>query len=83
MIPVRAGALRLLLPVDELGADGANLVNSWGADAWQTVFHFHVHVIPRYADKTRDRLVLPWDPGIPGDMDAIAALGSRISAALA
>ena len=33
---------------ERLGADGVNLFNSCGAAAWQTVFHFHVHVIPRY-----------------------------------
>src|SRR3954463_11982466 len=27
---------------DNLGADGVNLLNSSGAAAWQTVFHFHV-----------------------------------------
>ena len=39
--------------------------------AWQTVFHFHVHVIPRYDD---DPLRLPWTPE-PGDRDEIAAAG--------
>src|SRR5215211_4803234 len=33
---------------DTLGADGINLLNSTRPAAWQTVFHFHVHVIPRY-----------------------------------
>ena len=47
---------------ERLGADGVNLINSCGAAAWQTVFHFHVHVIPRYAD---DPLKLPWTPA-PG-----------------
>jgi histidine triad (HIT) family protein len=51
-----------------LGADGVNLINSCGAAAWQTVFHFHVHVIPRYAD---DPLKLPWTPA-PGDPEQIA-----------
>ena len=54
---------------DRLGADGVNLLNSCGAAAWQTVFHFHVHVIPRYDG---DPLRLPWVPG-PGDCDEIAA----------
>src|SRR3982751_2735851 len=54
-----------------LGADGVNLLNSCGAVAWQTVFHFHLHVIPRYAD---DPLRLPWTPA-PGDPDAIRAAG--------
>jgi len=52
-----------------LGADGVNLLNSCGAEAWQTVFHFHLHVIPRYA---ADPLRLPWTPR-PGDQEDIAA----------
>src|SRR2546426_10820509 len=32
---------------ERLGADGVNLVNSCGAAAWQTAFHYHMHVIPR------------------------------------
>ena len=63
---------------ERLGADGVNLLNCWGEAAWQTVFHFHLHVIPRYAgDPTRDRLTLPWTP-IPGDQDQIAATAARI-----
>lgn len=45
---------------DALGADGVTVMQSNGAAAWQTVFHYHVHVIPRYAG---DPLVLPWTPG--------------------
>ena len=55
--------------VERLGADGVNLINSCGAAAWQTVFHLHMHVIPRYQD---DPLKLPWVP-TPGDPDEIAA----------
>lgn len=68
--------------VTELGADGVNLLNCCGAEAWQTVFHFHLHVIPRYVDKTQDRLVRPWAPGASDNRDMIAALGDRLSAAL-
>jgi histidine triad (HIT) family protein len=57
-----------------LGADGVNLLNSWGSAAWQTVFHFHLHVIPRYED---DPLRLPWKPG-PGDEDEIAAAAAQL-----
>lgn len=67
--------------VDVWGADGVNLLNCCGADAWQTVFHFHLHVIPRYADE-RDRLRLPWRPGVPGDRDLIAELGGQLAQAL-
>ncbi len=56
---------------ERLGADGVNLLNSCGSAAWQTVFHFHVHVIPRYRD---DPLRLPWIPreGDPGDIADVA-----------
>ncbi|MGH2949797.1 MAG: HIT family protein [Solirubrobacteraceae bacterium] len=60
---------------DRLGADGVNLLNSCGQAAWQTVFHFHVHVIPRYAN---DPLRLPWVPG-PGDRDEIAAAAEALT----
>jgi len=59
---------------DRLGADGVNLLNSCGAAAWQTVYHFHVHVIPRYED---DPLTLPWTPA-PGDPDQIAAVADEL-----
>ncbi len=68
--------------VEEFGADRVNLLNCCGAAAWQTVFHFYLHVVPRYVDKTKDRLVLPWRPGTPGDPDTLAALGGRLSATL-
>jgi histidine triad (HIT) family protein len=60
---------------DKLGAEGVNLLNSSGAKAWQTVFHFHMHVIPRY---TGDALRLPWVPSA-GDTDAIAAAGAQLA----
>lgn len=69
--------------VIELGADGVNLLNCCGPHAWQTEFHFHLHVIPRYVNKSKDRLGLPWAPGVRGDMHAITALGNRLSHALA
>jgi len=60
---------------ERLGAEGVNLVNSCGALAWQTVFHFHMHVIPRYAD---DPLRLPWVPA-PGDPVEIAAAAQELT----
>ena len=59
---------------ERLGADGVNLINSCGPAAWQTVFHFHVHVIPRY---TGDPLRLPWVP-TPGDQSEIAAAADEL-----
>lgn len=72
---VMQAAQRLARRVTErLGADGVNLINSCGSAAWQTVFHFHMHVIPRYAD---DPLKLPWKP-TEGDPEEIAAIADRL-----
>jgi histidine triad (HIT) family protein len=60
---------------ERLGADGVNLINSCGAAAWQTVFHFHLHVIPRYEG---DPLRLPWIPG-EGDQEQIARTAQELS----
>lgn len=68
-------AQRLARRVHErLSADGVSLINSCGAAAWQTVFHFHFHVIPRYRD---DPLRLPWTPA-PGDLQEIAAVAAEL-----
>ncbi len=56
--------------------DGFNLINACGAAAWQTVFHLHVHVVPRWEG---DPLELPWTP-TPGDPDRIAATAAVIRA---
>jgi histidine triad (HIT) family protein len=65
---------------ERLGADGINVLNCCGEAAWQTVWHFHLHVIPRYAgDPERDNLRLPWIPA-PGDPDAIVAAAHELAA---
>lgn len=66
----------------ELDAHGVNLLQCSGAEAWQTVFHFHLHVIPRYRDKSKDRLELPFEPGRPADAGAIAERARILAAAL-
>ena len=59
---------------DRLGADGVTVMQSNGAAAWQTVFHYHVHVIPRYDG---DPLVLPWTPGgEPAPAEELEAIAS-------
>ncbi len=60
---------------ERLGAEGVNLLSSCGRAAWQTVFHFHVHVIPRYDG---DPLRLPWVPSA-GDPAQIAAAAQELS----
>jgi histidine triad (HIT) family protein len=78
---VAATAKRLaLLQKERLGAEGVNLLNAFGAAAWQTVFHFHVHVIPRYAG---DGMQLPARPGAGGGEDEIAAAGAQLAGSAA
>ena len=57
---------------DRLQCDGVNLINACEAAAWQTVFHFHVHVIPRFKD---DPLRVPVTPreADAADLAAVAA----------
>lgn len=43
-----------------LKCDGFNIVQNNGEPAGQTVFHFHMHLIPRYED---DQVGLTWNPG--------------------
>jgi len=54
--------------------DGCNLVQASGRAAFQSVYHFHVHVIPRWWD---DGLKRPWRP-VPGETAAIRATASLI-----
>ena len=70
-----ATAQRMARRVSErLEPAGINVLNSCGSAAWQTVFHFHVHVIPRYEN---DPLKLPWVPE-QGDPDEIAAVADKL-----
>ena len=47
---------------EKLGCDGFNLVQNNGEVAGQTVFHFHMHLIPRYKE---DGQKIGWNPGSP------------------
>ena len=59
---------------DRLRCDGVNLINACEPAAWQTVFHFHVHVIPRFTD---DPLRLPVTPE-QADADDLAAVAAEL-----
>jgi histidine triad (HIT) family protein len=68
-----SAAKRLALRMRErLRCDGVNLLNASEPAAWQTVFHFHIHVIPRYQD---DPLQLPVQPqqAEPAELAEVAA----------
>ena len=59
--------------------DGINLLQANGAAAGQTVFHFHLHVLPRHAG---DGMALHWERREPG-MEVLASFAQRLHEALA
>jgi len=68
-----AAVRRMIVRMQEtIRPAGFNVLNNMGRAAWQSIFHFHVHVIPRYED---DPLQLPWlpQPADPAELAAVAA----------
>lgn len=49
--------------------DGINVLQNNGEAAGQTVFHLHVHVVPRYYE---DDVNIQWKPGDTPDLEAVA-----------
>lgn len=54
-----------------LGCVGLNLVQSNGAKAGQEIFHFHMHLVPRYEN---DGIVMKWPSGNPTDEELMEAM---------
>jgi histidine triad (HIT) family protein len=65
--------------VDALGATGVTFQTLARPDAGQTVFHLHIHVIPRVAG---DGFTSPWVPA-EGDLAEIEGIAARLRDALA
>lgn len=63
---------------DILHCDGLNVLQNNGEAAGQSVFHLHVHLIPRYSD---DTVNINWLPGTPEDA-FLADFADRVSRAL-
>lgn len=61
-----------------LGCAGFNVVQNNGAEAGQTVFHFHVHVIPRYENGPA---IVTWAQG-EETPEALAETAAKIKSAL-
>lgn len=66
-LPEELAALAMVLAkrmagtmTEALNCDGFNLVQNNGEAAGQTVFHFHMHLIPRY---NNDHAGITWNPG--------------------
>lgn len=70
-------AKRLALTMrDRLRCEGIDLLNACEPAGWQTVFHLHIHVIPRWED---DPLELPIRPQ-PADQEDLAAVADEMRA---
>jgi len=73
-------AQKVALAVEKTVApDGINILQANNEGAAQSVFHLHVHVMPR---QNGDNLMMNW-AHTPGDMEAISALAEEIKAELA
>lgn len=62
-----------------LKCDGVNILQNNGEVAGQTVFHLHVHVIPRYQD---DQVKIKWSPITAFTEEEMDALHKEIVSAI-
>ena len=60
---------------DKLDCDGFNIMQNNGEAAGQTVFHFHMHLIPRYEE---DNQKIEWDKNEPSQ-DELEAVRKQIT----
>lgn len=59
---------------EKLGCDGFNIVQNNGETAGQTVFHFHMHLIPRYENDGQSILWNPTNPSKEEQAEILAKL---------
>ena len=77
---VVATAKRIAVAIQAgLKPGGLNLLQANGAAAFQSVAHFHLHLVPRFTD---DGKGFDWKL-VPGDREAILKTGERLRALLA
>ena len=75
---VMAAAVRVAANIRKaLQPDGINIMHATGVVAFQSVFHFHLHLIPRWSG---DPIRIPFVPR-PGDRTKIAEIAEKIRAA--
>lgn len=58
----------------ELNPDGLNILQNNGEAAGQTVFHFHMHLVPRYI---KDNMTMTWIPG-KADTEELSTLSKAL-----
>lgn len=71
IVPKVAAAIK-----EVTGCDGMNILQNNGPSAGQTVFHLHIHFIPRFDS---DKVMVGWKPGAYEDGEA-ASLAAKIAA---
>jgi histidine triad (HIT) family protein len=59
----------------KLGSDGTTIFQMSREAGWQTVFHLHMHVIPRWSD---DKLHKPWDIA-PASEESLTEISQQIT----
>ena len=75
--PTMSAARKVATAVNKVvRPEGMNLLQANGPGAKQSVFHLHIHIIPRYAE---DGVGMNWKL-VPGDMGSIERLAKEIKA---
>ncbi len=60
------------------GCDGVNILQNNGVEAGQTVFHYHIHIIPRFKD---DNVNMTWEQLSP-DFSVLGEMAEKIKSYL-
>ena len=63
---------------EALSCDGVNILQNNCEAAWQSVFHLHIHIIPRYEN---DGVIIPWEKNSYADGEA-AEYAAKIAACI-
>ncbi|MCL1922708.1 MAG: HIT family protein [Propionibacteriaceae bacterium] len=56
---------------EKLGATGVNILSNAGTVSGQEIFHFHVHVLPRYPSNPGMAALAQRDDGADDDLDGL------------
>lgn len=58
---------------EKLGATGVNILSNAGPSSGQEIFHFHVHILPRYPSNPGMAALAQRDPDADVDLDGLLA----------
>ena len=87
MLPASLGAhlMEIVIKLSQavknrLAPDGLNLIQANEPAAWQTIPHFHLHIVPRYKD---DSVILRFGHGRdPAEREGLSQLADRVRSAI-